>query len=198
MMLRHSLGIVEASTFVDVQDNGEPELFPDIEWSRFDHDRFGPATTIDEIADIAERGERLRSLLERRSKRRSIALGLLRSKSLLCLPSAAKELEKQLARPEERSIRRGCSGTLLSAAISKYHKNPASGSATHPSSPFDYTKRRSPKLMPTPWLSRQQQANSKKTAMKPSLVSLEGTNPLRREQVLLESLLRGCPFPTCP
>jgi hypothetical protein len=80
-------------------DQSSPDLFPRIEWSNHD------------MVEIKSRREHLRRLVSQRRLRRA-SLGLVRSKSMLCLPSATKDHLAQ-------TLRRGSSSVILSTAAAK-------------------------------------------------------------------------------
>lgn len=174
-----------STTLVDRHTQASPELFPQIEWS-----------TNHEVKETANRRDYLRRLLSQRSLRRG-SIGLVRSKSMLCLTSATEDY----LLCHDLTVRRRSSSSLLSAAAKRQLKKvEAMEGKPLPPRRLSLLKR-SGDLSPTSsiWNGQdcdQRQVECHDSETKPSLH--KDATARSTEQRLLGCLLHDCPFPACP
>lgn len=181
-ILRPRLGFVDLNSLRLFVDNSPPDQFPRIEWSTYSHDDH----------EVTKRSEILRRSLERQLKRAN--LGLVRSKSMLCLPSATRDY---LVR-HERATRRGSS--RLSAIARKQVKTQTV--ALPPSQLSCLLRSHEDSLVSSLRLSKKECSHCVKTNHEyiKTYPLLDTPHAARRsnEQRLLQALLHDCPFPSCP
>ena len=189
---RPAPGLVAGTSarFIVDQHQAPQEIFPRIEWSS-NHD----------MAEMSNRKDHLHRLLRQRTWRRA-SCGLVRSKSMLCLPTAAKDFFHR----HERTMGKAPSSTLLSAVAVANKKE--IGTKVLPNTPLPPLRlsclRRSDNgPRPSSIWNAQKCSRCHVYHQEVKVTSdlddfRQDTTARSNEKLLFSSLLQDCPFPTCP